>query len=186
MHKLIKKLLSTKKSSPRIYTLLGLPGIGKSSMAKNILHYIDDRSLLTGGSIYINASNITDCEVFLRIFNTHLITENPVLFSNAKELGWKEQQSLTTFNLILSKINVIDEAIVLVIDDAEELIRNDKNDFKMLISMMLKRVPHLKVLLTSTLRLTALPEFIEDIIILKNLNNLQSAVLFKSMTREIR
>ena len=52
----------------------------------------------------------------------------------------------------------------------------------MLISMILKRVPLLKVLLTSTQRLTATAEFNEDIIILKNLNRQQSALLFKSMT----
>ena len=60
-------------------------------MAKNILHYIDERTLLKGGSIYVNARNITLCETFLRSFNTNLIIENPVLFSNATDLGWKEQ-----------------------------------------------------------------------------------------------
>ena len=62
----------------------------------------------------MSAGNISDCEVFLRRFNSHLISENPVLFNNAKEQD--SQHSLITFNLILYKISVIDGEIVLVID----------------------------------------------------------------------
>ena len=48
---------------------------------------------------------------------------------------------MTIFNLILSKLNFIDGAILIVIDNSEDLIKSDKNDFKMLISMILQRVP---------------------------------------------
>ena len=48
---------------------------------------------------------------------------------------------MTIFNLILAKLNFIEGAILIVIDNAEDLIKNDKNDFKMLISMILQRVP---------------------------------------------
>lgn len=89
------------------------------------------------------------------------------------------------FNLILTKINIIDGNILLVIDNAEDLITKDKNDFKILISLILQRVPQLKVLLTSRNRLTSTSEFKEEIIILNNLSNAQSAVLFRTMTRDI-
>ena len=48
---------------------------------------------------------------------------------------------MTVFNLILTKLALIEGQILIVIDNAEDLIKNDKNDFKMLISMILQRVP---------------------------------------------
>ena len=44
---------------------------------------------------------------------------------------------MTVFNLVLTKLAMIDGQILIVIDNAEDLIKNDKNDFKMLISMIL-------------------------------------------------
>ena len=41
---------------------------------------------------------------------------------------------------ILSKIAIIDGEILLVIDNSEDLIINERNDFAMLLSMMLTRV----------------------------------------------
>ena len=84
----------------------------------------------------------------------------------------------------MSKIAIIED-ILLVIDNAEDLIYNDKNDFKMLISMILQRVPQLKIFITSRIRLTSTADFKEEIIILNNLNNQQSALLFNAMTRDI-
>ena len=63
---MIKKILEP--NSSRLQTLMGMPGVGKSSLMMNTLHFIADRELLNGGSIFINARNITVCEVFLRDF----------------------------------------------------------------------------------------------------------------------
>ena len=72
-----------------------------------------------------------------------------------------------------------------MIDNAEDLISKDKNDLKILISLILQRVPQMKVLLTSRIRLTPMAEFKEEIIIINSLTNAQSALLFRSITREI-
>ena len=64
---------------------MGMPGVGKSSLMCNTLHFIAERELFKGGSIFMNARNITVCEVFLRDFISMLITENPILFGNAKD-----------------------------------------------------------------------------------------------------
>ena len=60
-----------------------------------------------------------------------------------------KSEPVKTLQAILAKISIIDGDIVLVIDNAEELIVNERSDFSMLISMMLTRVSHLKILLTS-------------------------------------
>ena len=60
-----------------------------------------------------------------------------------------KSEPVKTLQAILAKIYIIDGDIVLVIDNAEELIVNERSDFSMLISMMLTRVSQLKILLTS-------------------------------------
>ena len=48
-----------------------------------------------------------------------------------------KSEPVKTLQAILAKISIIDGDIVLVIDNAEELIVNERSDFSMLISMML-------------------------------------------------
>ena len=48
---------------------MGLPGVGKSSLVKATLQYIQDRSLLRGGLIIIDARSIGSCELFVRKLN---------------------------------------------------------------------------------------------------------------------
>jgi predicted AAA+ superfamily ATPase len=79
--------LITKITSPlnHLITLMGLPGVGKSSLIKATLQYIQDRSLLRGGLILTNAQSISNCELLVRTLNNQLISENPFMFGSAKE-----------------------------------------------------------------------------------------------------
>lgn len=52
-----------------LITLMGLPGVGKSSLVKATLQYIQDRSLLKGGLIITDARSINNCELFVRKLN---------------------------------------------------------------------------------------------------------------------
>ena len=190
MFKLIEKILSPKRL--RLLTLMGLPGIGKSSLTANTLDYIAERKLLKAGSVYLNIRGVSCIEEFLKKFNHTLITENPSLFGSTKTM---KSQSIATFTLILEKIQMVTEdfkasdergpAILIVIDNAEDLIEENKFDFKMLIQMILNKIKKLKVLVTSRIRLTSTADLNEEIILLNNLNNQQSALMFKSLTREI-
>ena len=92
--------------------------------------------------------------------------------------------SITTLNLIISKLAILDK-ILLVIDNAEDLIRSDRNDFKMLLSLILQGVQDIKVIITSRILLRSTEDFREESIIINNLTPQHSAVLFKAMTRLI-
>ena len=92
--------------------------------------------------------------------------------------------SITTLNLIISKLAILDK-ILLVIDNAEDLIRSDRNDFKMLLSLILQGVQDIKVIITSRILLRSMEDFREESIIINNLTPQHSSVLFKAMTRLI-
>lgn len=147
MFRVIDKILNSKSS--RLFNLIGWSGIGKSALVCSMLDYISERGLLKGGSIYFNARNMAMCEMFIRNFNQVLISENPSLFGIAKERDQMKHEPIKTLESILAKISIIEGDIVLVIDNAEELIINERTDFCYLISMMLARVSQLKILLTS-------------------------------------
>jgi Cdc6-like AAA superfamily ATPase len=182
--------LSAKSS--RLLTLLGLPGIGKSSLVRKTIQHISERMLLPGGYIIINVRGIKDCEVFLRTFNQQVITEeNPMFYftlGQALEQGRSMQQdSLTITDLILEKIASLEQKVLLVIDNAEDLITFDKtthkNSFKQLVQYFLNQVPNLKILLTTRQRLKLQSDFNEEVILLYGLPALQSEILFAKLSR---
>jgi len=86
---------------------------------------------------------------------------------------------------LISKISYIKEDILFVIDNCTEIIRDDREHFKILISMMLAKIPTIKVLLTTSIRLGAgVAEANEEVIVLSGLNNLQTeALLRRKLTR---
>ena len=54
--KLVEKILSNKTQN--LITLIGLPGVGKSALARKALQFIEERDLLAGGQILVNVVGI--------------------------------------------------------------------------------------------------------------------------------
>jgi nucleoside-triphosphatase THEP1 len=61
--KLARKLLM--KNGNRLFTLIGLPGVGKSALARKSMQFIDERRLLQGGYIFMSVRGFKDTEVFI-------------------------------------------------------------------------------------------------------------------------
>lgn len=74
---------------------------------------------------------------------------------------------------------------MLVIDNCEDLIQNDKVNFRNVVRLMLLTCTNMKLVLTSRIRMASLPECTEELLIVGELNMLASWQLFKQMTREI-
>jgi hypothetical protein len=74
---------------------------------------------------------------------------------------------------------------VLVIDNCEDLIQNDRVNFRNMVRLMLLTCSNMKLVLTSRIRMASLPECTEELLIVGELNMLASWQLFKQMTREI-
>lgn len=65
---------------------------------------------------------------------------------------------------MLIKIQAFQKDMIMVLDNAEDLIQFCKDSFKKLISKMLTKVPKLKILLTSICRLQSIREHTEETI----------------------
>jgi len=186
MFKLIQKILSPKSS--RLLTLLGLPGIGKSSLARKTIQHINERFLLPGGYIMLNVRGIKDCEVFLRSFNKQVVTKENQMSAEifvGQEQGVANQDSFSITTIILEKFASIQKKILLVIDNAEDLITNDKHNFKTLVLYFLNQVPTLQILMTTRCRLKMHNDLNEEIILIYGLPVQQSMLLFTHLSRQL-
>ena len=86
---------------------------------------------------------------------------------------------------IIAKISLIEDDILLVIDNAEDLIKIDRPNFRKLIAYLLQRVRSMKVLLTSRVLLYSAAEFKEETTKLPGLNERQTMKLFFDSTRKV-
>lgn len=57
----------------RLVTIIGLPGIGKTALCKNAIHYIFSRKLFQNGIVFMQLKGYTNCEIFLKKLLTNLI-----------------------------------------------------------------------------------------------------------------
>ena len=57
----------------RLVNIIGLPGIGKTSLAKNAAHYMADRSMFKAGIVFLPLKGYTTCEIFLKKLLYNLI-----------------------------------------------------------------------------------------------------------------
>ena len=87
----------------------------------------------------MNVRGVKDSEVFLRILNNRLISDNPLFFEilgQSKDAEQK-QDSFSITNLVLQKISALQRKVLMVIDNSEDLINFDKRNFRILVKFLL-------------------------------------------------
>jgi len=57
----------------RLVNIIGLPGIGKTALAKNAIHYMHDRKIFKHGIIYFSLKGYKNCGVFAKKVVTNLV-----------------------------------------------------------------------------------------------------------------
>ena len=50
----------------RLVNIVGLPGIGKTALAKNAVHYMYDRRIFKLGIIFFSLKGYKNCDVFMK------------------------------------------------------------------------------------------------------------------------
>jgi Cdc6-like AAA superfamily ATPase len=76
----------------KIYTVWGQHGVGKSAIVSAVMHYINERTLIKGGFVVVNANGIGNIEVFARKLTIELAEDNDYLF------GWQKQEIMQELN----------------------------------------------------------------------------------------
>ena len=144
IYNILKELQKT-----RLITLTGEPGIGKTSVAKFIANYIKARKweFLKNGVIFMNVINCSSTPILKHKF-VNSFREG--LGKTVIKISEKKDTEML-FNEVLNTISRIE--VLLIIDDAEDLLRTSKDMLKLFIESLFEASSTIKVLLTSKIEI---------------------------------
>ena len=148
---------------------MGLPGIGKSTVAKEAVHYMSVRKYFTGGVIFINLKNISSLKAFLQKFRKVLPKDK---FPAKEDLA---DEGLIDY--FLDSL-VTKDKFLICLDNTENIQKNDEANFKFFLEKLLE-ADNVSVILTTTKPLDQQNfTFIPAIVILAQLKPSEAVELF--------
>ena len=133
----------------RLITLTGEPGIGKTAVAKFIANYIKSRKgeFIKNGVMFLNVINCSSAQMlkhkFVNAFREGLgksITKRP-----------DKKDTEILFSEVMNVVSNLE--FLLIIDDAEDLLRTSKNMLKEFIETLFEASSTIKVLITSKIEM---------------------------------
>ncbi|CAI2382289.1 unnamed protein product [Moneuplotes crassus] len=167
MYEIIKHL-----NNHRLVSILGPPGIGKTSLARNLANYIKDRRKFSDGIIYLPLRGCESSQMFLTrlslIIRTVCSLEDIQRYGledidksknkkNGKEEGVEEEEDNEgKYRNFISNI-LRDKEALLILDNAEDPLEYDNTKFISEIQSILDSCPKLNFLLTTRKTLNSLP-----------------------------
>jgi len=120
----------------RLVNIMGLPGIGKTALAKNAVHYMLDRRLFKLGIIFFSCKGYKNSNVFMKKLVSNIIINNLDLNPEQKaKISDGNQEALT--NMIINYFKKEDDQLLVVFDNAEDLIYRDREEFRKLVTELL-------------------------------------------------
>lgn len=138
MHKIIKLLIEG-----RVVSILGPPGIGKTSLAKNLANYIRDRRMFRDGIIYVKLRGCKSSQMFLS--HLSLSIRSAIGSFDSEKLGSEEDQDVQDNIEVMRKQNSsvndkknVNDAtldmlknrhVLIVLDNVEDPLENDAERF---------------------------------------------------------
>lgn len=129
----------------RLVTITGEPGIGKTSVAKAVIHYINDRNI-EGTNKALAFLNVVNCSSFPLLVHRFVATFEDSMGIKIVTRGEKKD-TMDMFKEVLKYIS--NNEIILVIDNAEDFLNIDKNILKMFLDTLFESSNKIKVILTS-------------------------------------
>lgn len=148
----ITKLISTS----RIVTIIGPPGIGKTSISRNLSNFYKERRMFRDGIIYIKLRGITSAQMFLTQFSLCIRAAagdiDEEMLQNDKDLHepiMKKHYSAVEDKQDEALELLKNKQVLIVLDNCEDPIDNDHEDFVYELERILEVCSKVKVLLTS-------------------------------------
>ena len=180
----------------RLVNILGTPGIGKTSLVRNLCHHIRDRKRFEDGIIYISLRGCESGHMFLTRLSLK-IQENSKIdgfllaaleklkskdSSNDDYENEKDQHKMKRFICQILK----DKEVLLVLDNCEDPLEDDGDQFVKQLEFLLSKCVKIRVLLTSRRYINKLEHHQEMPYHLYSLSPQASIkLLFAKATREI-
>lgn len=129
----------------RLVTIKGIPGIGKTTLAKAAAYFLDERNSFKDGIILLTLRGIDQANMFLTHLFIILKQHMPCLDKVKEEKVLEDTKNLQDRIICFLK----EKQLLLVLDNAEDPLRAVAAEFREILSCLLARCPRLTILLTS-------------------------------------
>lgn len=145
---LVQKIATSGK---RLISVVGVPGIGKSVLVRQAIHFFDDRKQFTGGIVLIQAKGVESTENLKKMLICNVLSEisDETLKKSIRETAITQPEALIghVIDYIKSKEAIQkskggiygsrSRRFLLVFDNVEELMKSSLGNFRKLLSTML-------------------------------------------------
>lgn len=160
----MRQVLKYLKDGHRLVTITGEPGIGKTAVAKAVVHYLKsrDEELIKHGVLFLAMVNCASLPQLIHTFAATVEEGNNIHIINKSE----KKDTMLIFKEIIKFLRNLD--LLIVIDNAEDLLVIDKNILKEFLEMIFEGSQTIKVLLTSK---------IEPVAYLGGINGVKDSVI---------
>jgi len=201
MHEIINLIYAN-----RLVTLKGIPGIGKTSLAKAVANYLYERQYPRDGIIYISLRGHETVGSVLYYIESKVRTkgnmDSTLDISRTREINRlglaliesKRKQASSDHKEFISDIldGIYDSLKGLqglfIMDNAEDVILSERDEFCDLIHRLLTNIPGLRIMMTSRCSIgSTLPDITEKIVNIPQLDPTSATLLFQEKaTRPIQ
>lgn len=132
--------------------ILGLPGIGKSSLVRSALKYIYERKIYLSGIVFVQIKGIREFDRLLREIVIQIQKKKkqaePCIFS-ALSIDTQIEESIKLINKLTAGDQSSNKRFLLIVDNAEEITEHAPTQFRALIAQLLNECSFLNIVLTS-------------------------------------
>lgn len=141
----------------RLVNIIGLPGIGKTALAKNAVNYIAQRKLFKHGIIFFSLKGYKQTDVFIKKLVSGVVA-NSLDFDKEGAKQFVKADSAVMIKMMIAYFKENDEQLLVVFDNAEEILYHDKKGFKDLVTELIHNCTQITFLITSRITLGILQD----------------------------
>jgi hypothetical protein len=161
--------------------MIGLPSVGKSSLARYVMRFAKERDMCLSGVTLIQAKGLHDLDAFKYMMVRNLSKKE------GQDDNLDKVPSEATLSSLLQYVHERqkdDQKLLVCLDNAEDLIHSAKQELKIFIEKMLVEIPNLYVLITSRTQLGFFEasDFTETYFLVEPLRTKASVDLFTAMS----
>ncbi|CAI2383959.1 unnamed protein product [Moneuplotes crassus] len=144
----------------RLVNVLGPPGIGKTSLSRNLCNHLKDRNRFQDGIIYLGLRGCESAQMFVTRLSLSiqasatqkednvLSLEKYTTFNTSEDSQARNKENEEMIKAIIIKI-LRNREVLIVLDNCEDPLEDDCDRFVSQIDHLLYECPRVKILLTS-------------------------------------